>query len=139
VKNIIWIAAIGAGIYAAYEWALSQCATSGSSLYGGQICGFISPTVAAPASTAIVSTATPGQTPTPAQQSNPVAAAPAPTPVVIPPTLDPKPVTGCPNNADCATPIGPGFFAQVNSQFTGVSGLSANRIPAGFINRRRIG
>lgn len=155
MKSLIWIAALGAGGYALYEWLLTQCATSGSSLYGGQICGYISQTVA-PAASAIVSTATPGTNPTPAQQSNPVVATPVLAAtgtgegLVHPSTLCAGTWANPSNTAEgwsCIAPgqplppgamtpgitAGPGFFANVNAQYAGLSG---NRIPSRMINRR---
>jgi hypothetical protein len=51
----LWAVAAAAGAYLAYEWAQTQCATPGSSLYGGTICGWLpasTTTVATPAATA---------------------------------------------------------------------------------------
>jgi hypothetical protein len=134
MKNLIWLAGIGVGGYFLYEWMLTQCATSGSSLYGGPICNFLSPTVA-PTATAIVTTATPntGTAPTTAQQAAPVAIVPVSSPAT---PATPTPLAyRCPNNADCASPIA-FSSASINSQFMGVSGLAGNRIPSGFIHRR---
>jgi len=69
--SIITLAIVGAAAYALYEWLLSQCETSGSSLYGGTICGMV-PGVSIPVGTVPVT-------------STPLTAAPA-LPAVVPPT-----------------------------------------------------
>jgi hypothetical protein len=69
----LWAVAAAAGAYLAYEWAQTQCATPGSSLYGGTICGML------PA-TAPAATATPTTAPATIPVTAPVTSA-APTPV----------------------------------------------------------
>jgi len=43
IPGWVWLAGLAAAAYAAYEWAQTQCATAGSSLYGGSICGMLFP------------------------------------------------------------------------------------------------
>jgi hypothetical protein len=63
MKTWMWGLAAAVGAYFLYEWAQTQCATVGSSLYGGTICGWLpaASTVAAASTAATPSTTTAAQ------------------------------------------------------------------------------
>jgi hypothetical protein len=65
--TIITLAVVGGLAYALYEWLLSECETTGSSLYGGSICGMVPgvniPVAAASATPTLAATTTPAVIP----------------------------------------------------------------------------
>jgi hypothetical protein len=55
----LWIAGIAVAGYAAYEWMQTQCATAGSSMFGGSLCNSLFPSTFVPVATAPVQTSIP--------------------------------------------------------------------------------
>lgn len=76
--TLITLGIVGAAAWALYEWLSSECSTSGSSLYGGTVCGFLTPLgigTPAPASTPATTTTT--------SSTSPASTAPAVTTAVL--------------------------------------------------------
>jgi DNA segregation ATPase FtsK/SpoIIIE, S-DNA-T family len=53
IPNWVWALLAAGGAFALYEWLQTQCATPGSTMYGGTLCGYL------PTSTAAAAIATP--------------------------------------------------------------------------------